>query len=65
VSSSRAELLLPALVEVLHTPHTPPPARVVGWWPASGRTLVVPVDHRGLRETARAVGEGAAALGSS
>jgi hypothetical protein len=65
VDSSRVELLLPALVEVLHDPRAPAPSRVVGWWPASGRTLVVPVDARGLRETAEAVGRAATVVGPS
>lgn len=54
-ASSRAELLLPALVDVLSEPAQPAPARVVGWWPAAGRTMVVPVDEAGLTEVARLV----------
>jgi hypothetical protein len=58
--SSRAELLLPALVEVLRRPHGPAPSRVVGWWPASGRALVVTVGPQALIETARLVAQAVA-----
>jgi hypothetical protein len=53
--TSRAELLLPALVDVLNEPNQPAPARVIGWWPAAGRSMVVPVDEAGLAEVARLV----------
>jgi hypothetical protein len=54
-AASRAELLLPALVDVLNEPGQPAPAKVVGWWPAAGRSMVVPVDEAGLTEVARLV----------
>lgn len=64
--SSRAELLLPALVDVLSEPGGPAPARVLGWWPASGRTLVVPVDAPGLHElVGRVVAHASRAAGGS
>jgi hypothetical protein len=57
--SSRAELLLAALVDVVRNPRAPAPARVVGWWPASGRALSVPVSEAALSKTAALVVEAA------
>lgn len=51
--SARAELGLPALVALLSgavVPH-----RLLGWWPQSGRALVLPVDESLLLRTAEAV----------
>jgi hypothetical protein len=48
-------LLLAALVDVLRNPHAPAPARIVGWWPASGRALSVPVSEAALTKTAALV----------
>jgi hypothetical protein len=53
--SSRTELGLGALVDVVGRPSAPPPARVVGWWPESGRALVLAVDLAVLEETARTI----------
>lgn len=53
--TSRVELALAALVDVAARPSTPPPARVVGWWPECGRALVLSVDLELLEETARSV----------
>jgi hypothetical protein len=54
-STSRIELGLAALVDVMSRPADPPPARVVGWWPDCGRALVLGVDLPMLRQTATAV----------
>lgn len=51
----RSELGLPALVEVLRRPYAPLPLRVVGWWPNSGRSIVLPVTDQLLEETAKSV----------
>ena len=53
--SSRVELALGALVDVVARPSAPPPARVVGWWPECGRALVLAVDLGILEETASSV----------
>jgi hypothetical protein len=53
--TSRAELGLAALVEVLRHPGGPVPARAVGWWPACGRALVLDVGEELLTSTASAV----------
>ncbi len=53
--SRRNELVLPALVDVMRRPGAPVAARVVGWWPESGRCQVVPIDDPALRSAARAV----------
>ena len=42
-SSSADELALVALADVLARPLAPPAARVVGWWPQSGRGLALTV----------------------
>jgi hypothetical protein len=49
--TSRAELGLAGLVDVLTRPGGRPPARVVGWWPQCGRALVAPVDVQSLQFT--------------
>jgi hypothetical protein len=54
-STYRSELGLIALVDVLAHPSHPAPARVVGWWPQSGRAHVFSIDRRVLESTANAV----------
>lgn len=49
--TSRAELGLAALVDLLGQLADPLPARVVGWWPAAGRALVLAVDLPLLQAT--------------
>jgi hypothetical protein len=53
--TSRLELGLAALVDVLSRPSAAAPGRVVGWWPDCGRALVLGVDLHLLRQTADAV----------
>jgi len=53
--NSHAELGLSALVSVLAAPTGPPPVRVAGWWPESGRALIVPVDGALLEATMTSV----------
>jgi len=53
--ASRVELGLTALVDVLDHCPTGPPGRVLGWWPACGRALIVTVDRDLLEQTADAV----------
>jgi hypothetical protein len=53
--TSRVELALAALVDVVSRPACPPPSRVVGWWPECGRALVLAVDLPLLAESARSV----------
>jgi len=55
--SSRLELGLPALTIALDDRHQSVPTTVVGWWPASGRALILPVDVDLLLRTAEAVVE--------
>ncbi len=51
-STVRLELGLAALAVVVDARTRATPHRVIGWWPQSGRALVVPVDEVLLRETA-------------
>ncbi|HLN17868.1 MAG TPA: hypothetical protein VK277_14090 [Acidimicrobiales bacterium] len=60
--TARVELGLPALVDVLAHPARPTPARVVGWWPACGRAVLLPVDRGALEDTVDAVLGAAGAL---
>ncbi len=48
--SSRAELSVVALVEALRRQTGVMPGRVVGWWPESGLSVRVDVDHTVLRQ---------------
>lgn len=53
--TAKVELGLTALVDALNLSPAGPPRRVIGWWPACGRALVLTVDGALLRQTARAV----------
>ena len=53
--TARTELGLAALTVALDDRHGESPTRVVGWWPQSGRALVVPVDLALLGQTCEAV----------
>ena len=56
--TSRAELVLGALVSGLRLPSGLPsglPARVIGYWPDCGRTLIVPIERSALELTIDAV----------
>jgi hypothetical protein len=44
----RSELSVVALVEAVQAPKSLPPGRVVGWWPDSGHSVTVEVDHATL-----------------
>jgi len=63
--TGRTELALPALVAALASPTGAPPARVIGWWPACGRAIVLEVDEKVLtRAAASVVGAVGARLGA-
>jgi hypothetical protein len=51
----RRSLGFPALVSALARGERSIPARVVGWWPASGQVRILPVDSEALADTATAV----------
>lgn len=53
--TSRVELALAALVDIVGRPAASPPARVVGWWPDCGRALILSPSIELLEETAGAV----------
>ena len=55
--TSRIELGLSALVALVADVSAPVPARVMGWWPQSGRSIVVPIDSTSLQRTFDAVVE--------
>jgi hypothetical protein len=55
-ASERDELSVVALTEALRGRHNPPPGRVVGWWPESGRMVRVDVDRAVLRRGLETVG---------
>jgi hypothetical protein len=54
-SDWRRSLGFPALVSALARGERSIPARVVGWWPASGQVRILPVDSEALTDTATAV----------
>jgi hypothetical protein len=54
-SQWRGELGFPALVCAMARGERSVPARVVGWWPASGQVRILPVDAAALDEVATAV----------
>lgn len=54
VASSGDELAVVALADALARPRGPHPSRVLGWWPLSGRALVLDVDDEVLARGAAA-----------
>jgi hypothetical protein len=54
-ASVRSELSAVAMAEVLQSPRSLPPARIVGWWPDSGHHIKVDIDRTVLEEGAAAV----------
>jgi hypothetical protein len=55
-STVRSELSVAAMVEVLCSPRSLPPGRMVGWWPDSGHLVTVEIDRVALDEGVAAVG---------
>jgi hypothetical protein len=51
----RSELSVVAMAEVLQAQQSLPPARIVGWWPDSGRHIKVDIDTAVLEEGAAAL----------
>jgi hypothetical protein len=51
----RSELSVAAMVEVLCSPRSLPPGRMVGWWPDSGHLVTLEVDQRALDDGVAAV----------
>jgi hypothetical protein len=51
----RSELSVAALVEVLCSPRSLPPGRIVGWWPDSGHQVTLEIDQRALDDGVAAV----------
>jgi hypothetical protein len=51
----RSELSVAAMVEVLCSPRSVPPGRMVGWWPDSGHLVTLEIDQRALDDGVAAV----------
>ena len=51
----RSELSVAAVVEVLCSPRSLPPGRMVGWWPDSGHLVTVEIDQLALHDGVAAV----------
>jgi hypothetical protein len=51
----RSELSVAAMVEVLCSPRSLPPGRMVGWWPDSGHLVTLEIDQRALDDGVAAV----------
>jgi len=51
----RSELSVAATVEVLCSPRSLPPGRMVGWWPDSGHLVTLEIDQRALGDGVAAV----------
>ncbi len=51
----RSELSVAAVVEVLCSPRSLPPGRMVGWWPDSGHLVTVEIDQLALDDGIAAV----------
>ena len=51
----RSELSVAAMVEVLCSPRSLPPGRMVGWWPDSGHLVTLEIDRRALDDGVAAV----------
>jgi hypothetical protein len=54
-STIRSELSVAAMVQVLCSPRSLPPGRMVGWWPDSGHLVTLEIDQRVLDEGVAAV----------
>jgi hypothetical protein len=61
----RSELSVAAMVEVLCSPRSLPPGRMVGWWPDSGHLVTLEIDRLALDEGVAAVARTLAAAGPS
>jgi hypothetical protein len=55
-STVRSELSVAAMVEVLCSPRSLPPGRMVGWWPDSGHLVTVDIDRVALDNGVAVVG---------
>ncbi len=64
-STVRSELSVAAMVEVLCSPRSLPPGRMVGWWPDSGHLVAVEIDRVALDEGVAAVGRTLAAAAAA
>jgi hypothetical protein len=53
--AARIEMGLAALAVAFDDRHSEIPVRIIGWWPQSGRALVLPVDLALLERTCEAV----------
>jgi hypothetical protein len=51
----RSELSVAAMVQVLCSPRSLPPGRMVGWWPDSGHLVTLEIDQRALDDGVAAV----------
>jgi hypothetical protein len=61
----RSELSVAAMVEVLCSPRSLPPGRMVGWWPDSGHLVTLEIDQLALDEGVAAVARTLAAAGAT
>jgi len=61
----RSELSVAAMIEVLCSPRSLPPGRMVGWWPDSGHLVTVEIDQLALDEGVAAVARTLAAAGTT
>jgi len=59
----RSELSVAAMVEVLCSPRSLPPGRMVGWWPDSGHLVTLEIDQRALDDGVAAVARTLASTG--
>jgi hypothetical protein len=61
----RSELSVAAMVEVLCSPRSLPPGRMVGWWPDSGHLVTLEIDQLALHDGVAAVARTLASAGAS
>ena len=61
----RSELSVAAMVEVLSSPRSLPPGRMVGWWPDSGHLVTLEIDQRALDDGVAAVTRTLASAGAT
>jgi hypothetical protein len=61
----RSELSVAAMVEVLCSPRSLPPGRMVGWWPDSGHLVTLEIDQRSLDDGVAAVARTLASAGAT